>query len=82
LNEITTSDYSTQFLEDEYYDNHLLYSRSHTSDTMGSAGGSSADLGFDEPPLLSAQSVLKSAQSGLSLEGSGTLSSSDTDALR
>jgi len=67
--------------EDEYYDNHLLYGRAHTSDTIGSGGGSSADLGFDEPPLMTAQPLLKSAQSGLSLTGSGTLSSSDTDGL-
>ena len=67
--------------EDEYYDNHLLYGRAHTSDTIGSGGGSSADLGFDEPPIMTAQPLLKSAQSGLSLTGSGTLSSSDTDGL-
>ena len=68
--------------EDEFYDNHLLYGgRAHTSDTIGSGGGSSADLGFDEPPLMTAQPLLKSAQSGLSLTGSGTLSSSDTDGL-
>lgn len=67
--------------EDEY-DNHLLYGTNSTikSDTIGSSGGgsSSADLGFDEPNVLP---VLKSAQSGLSLTGSGTLSSSDTDVL-
>ena len=68
--------------EDEYYDNHLLYGRAHhASDTIGSGGGSSADLGFDEPPMMTAQPLLKSAQSGLSLTGSGTLSSSDTDGL-
>ena len=69
--------------EDEY-DNHLLYGTNSTvkSDTVCSSGGgsSSADLGFDEPPLQSS-SLLKSAQSGLSLTGSGTLSSSDTDGL-
>ncbi|TRY69534.1 hypothetical protein TCAL_12885 [Tigriopus californicus] len=67
--------------EDEY-DNHLLYGTNSTikSDTIGSSGGgsSSTDLGFDEPHMLP---VLKSAQSGLSLTGSGTLSSSDTDVL-
>eukprot|EP00095_Tigriopus_kingsejongensis_P006139 maker-scaffold98_size375582-snap-gene-2.42 protein:Tk06139 transcript:maker-scaffold98_size375582-snap-gene-2.42-mRNA-1 annotation:"breakpoint cluster region protein" len=69
--------------EDEYYDNHLLYGTNSTtkSDTIGSSGGgsSSADLGFDEPHNLP---LLKSAQSGLSLTGSGTLSSSDTDVQR
>ena len=72
--------------DDDYYDNHLIYtpsSRTNKSDTMRSGGGSSADLGFDEPPCLQHVQLptLKSAQSGLSLTGSGTLSSSDTDGL-
>jgi len=55
--------------EDDY-DNHLLYTTNLT-DTVRS-GNSSTDLGFEEP--------LKSTNSGLSLTGSGTLSSStDTD---
>ena len=72
--------------DDDYYDNHLIYtpsSRTQKSDTIRSGGGSSADLGFDEPPCLQHVQLptLKSAQSGLSLTGSGTLSSSDTDGL-
>ena len=60
--------------EDEY-DNHLLYGSKGKTDTLGSsgAGSISADLGFDEP----IHSTM--AQSGQSLNGSGTLSSSDTD---
>ena len=55
--------------EDDY-DNHLLYTTNPT-DTVRS-GNSSTDLGFEEP--------LKSTNSGLSMTGSGTLSSStDTD---
>ncbi len=72
--------------EDEY-DNHLLYGSGHRhkTDTISSSGGNSnstTDLGFvDEAPSPHA-SVLKSARSGLSLTGSGTLSSStDTDGL-
>ncbi len=72
--------------EDEY-DNHLLYGTSSSTqsgggrgkaDTIGSGGGSSSatDLGFvDEAPSPHA-SILKSGHSGLSLTGSGTLSSS------
>ena len=78
---VARDDPDAELPEDEFYDNHLLYGRAHTSDTIGSGGGSSADLGFDEPPLMTAQPLLKSAQSGLSLTGSGTLSSSDTDGL-
>lgn len=82
--------------EDEY-DNHLLYGTSSSAasssanasaknktDTISSSGGgsSSADLGFDEPVShQTSSSFLKSATSGLSLTGSGTLSSSDTDCL-
>ena len=49
---------------DEVYDNHLLYGEQKKSDTIGSGGNSSADLGFDEPPLPARRT--------------GTLSSSDT----
>ena len=47
---------------DEVYDNHLLYEQKKT-DTIGSGGNSSTDLGFDEPPLPARRT--------------GTLSSSD-----
>ncbi len=77
--------------EDEY-DNHLLVGgvgNRHKSDTISSSGGGSSsttDLGFvDEAPsphaaphsASSSAAALKSARSGLSLTGSGTLSSSD-----
>ncbi len=70
--------------EDEY-DNHLLYTSRGSggrgkTDTISSSGGGSSsatDLGFvDEAPSPHA-SILKSATSGLSLTGSGTLSSSE-----
>lgn len=83
-----------ELMEDEFYDNHLLYGTNNSSssghrvhnnnnksDTIGSGGNSSTDLGFDEPPVMGMHPPLKSAQSGLSLTGSGTLSSSDTDNL-
>ena len=51
--------------EDEVYDNHLLYDTDgKKTDTIGSGGNSSTDLGFDEPPLPARRT--------------GTLSSSDT----
>ena len=50
--------------DDSVYDNHLLYEEKK-SDTIGSGGSISADLGFDEPPLPARRNT-------------GTLSSSDT----
>ena len=74
--------------EDEYYDNDLLYSarsslsggKSCKTGTVRSGGASSADLGFDEPPIMHHAHLpsLKKAQSGLSIDHSGTLSSGGT----
>ena len=55
--------------DDEVYDNHLLYNEKAKTDTIGSGGNSSTDLGFDEPPLPA------SRRSGNG-SGNGTLLSS------
>ena len=72
------------YQEDEYYDNNLLYSTQSSlsggkggkTGTIGSGGGSSADLGFDEPPIMHQAQLpsITKAQSGLSIDR-GTLSS-------
>ena len=54
--------------EDDVYDNHLLYEEKRKSDTIGSGGSISADLGFDEPPLPARRT--------------GTLSSCDTSSSK
>ena len=91
LYDTVANDDPAEIIEECEYDNHLLYGTNGSAsktDTIGSSGGgsSSADLGFDEPTHHHSQpshssSLLKSANSGLSLTGSGTLSSSDTDCL-
>ena len=75
--------------DDEYYDNNLLYSNQSSlsggkdgkTGTIRSGGASSADLGFDEPPIMHHAHLpqLTKAQSGLSIDHSGTLSSGGTN---
>ena len=75
--------------DDEYYDNNLLYSNQSSlsggkdgkSGTIRSGGASSADLGFDEPPIMNHAHLpqMTKAQSGLSIDRSGTLSSGGTN---